>query len=259
MRCDDETSGLRFALLGRLRVTLDGADCSPRPPKQQALLAMLVLRSREVVPSAVLIDGLWGFTPPRTAQAALQGYVSALRRRLGPAQDARRHPVVRTEPCGYVLDVPADRVDTGRFAILAADGRRLAALGRFQEAHDAFGRALALWRGPLLAGQRVDGVLGAAAVRLEEERLAVLEAWVDAGLRLGRAGQAVVELEELCRLHPLRESFYERLMSALMAAGRPAEALSVYARARRVIADEAGIEPCARLRQLQQTVLRGGE
>lgn len=258
MRQDDETSGLRFGLLGRLRVTRDGTDCCPRPPKQQALLAMLALRRREVVPSAVLIDGLWGFTPPQTALAALQGYISAVRRRLGPAPDARTHPVVRTEPCGYVLDIPADRIDLYRFTTIAADARRLAAQGCLRQAHETFDRALALWRGPLLAGQRIDGVLEAAAVRWDEERLGVLEARCDVGLRLGRAGELIGELEELCRLYPLRETFHERLMAALVAAGRPAEALAAYARARRGLADEAGVEPGARLRQVHQDVLRGG-
>ena len=68
---------------------------TPARPKQRALLAMLLLHREEVVPAAALIEALWGEEPPGTAQTALHGHVSALRKLLGADR-------IRTRPPGYL-------------------------------------------------------------------------------------------------------------------------------------------------------------
>ena len=68
-----------------------------------------------------------------------------------------------------MLDVPAGRTDLDEFARLRADSRPR--------------EALALWRGPALADLDGEPFAVAAAGRLEEQRLAVLEERIDADLR----------------------------------------------------------------------------
>ncbi|MET0939306.1 MAG: helix-turn-helix domain-containing protein, partial [Gaiellaceae bacterium] len=51
--------------------------------KQRGVLAMLVLRTGNVVSTDALIDGLWGERPPATAAKSLQVYISRLRKALG--------------------------------------------------------------------------------------------------------------------------------------------------------------------------------
>lgn len=255
---------LRFDLLGPLRVTVDGQDRTPSPPKQRALLVLLLLRRDEAVPFTTLVDDLWGETSPRCALPALQGYVSALRRRivgepLGPDLSASRHPLLRTESSGYRMVVSPESVDVHRFNAAVGEGRRLSAEGHRREARDALERALGLWRGPLLSGQPIAGRLQALSTRFEEERLCVLQERIDADMLLGRGEALVGELEELCLLYPLREPLYERLMVALSCCGRHAEALGVYARARSVLVDEAGVEPGDQLRRVHQAILGGAD
>ena len=79
--------------------------------------------------------------------------------------------------------------------------------------------------------------------RLEELRLAALEERLEADLALGRHAEVVAELEALSAEHPLRERLRGQLMLALYRAGRQAEALAAYQRARRALVDELGIEP----------------
>jgi hypothetical protein len=78
---------------------------------------------------------------------------------------------------------------------------------------------------------------------------------VDADLALGRHSDLVGELEELAAEHPLRERFRAQLMLSLYRAGRQAEALDAYRKARRALVDDFGIEPTPALQQLERRIL----
>jgi DNA-binding SARP family transcriptional activator len=201
--------------------------------------------------------------PPRSAAATLQLYISDLRRVLdcGHAEAGRapgRHPVLPSRPAGYELSVQPGELDLYRFRALAAVGRDRITGGRCAEAAEAFADALALWRGPAALGDlgRAD-LAPSYTARLDEERLALLYDRIGTEICRGRGPAAVPELQELCARHPLREQFHEQLMLALCAAGRRAEALDVYARARRTLIHEVGIEPGPGLRAAQQAILDG--
>ena len=92
---------------------------TPARPKQRALLALLLLRRGEVVPGAQLIEALWGEEPPGTAQTALHGHVSSLRKLLGADR-------IRTRPPGYLLQVSAGRGRPGPVRV-AGRARRVSA------------------------------------------------------------------------------------------------------------------------------------
>ena len=71
-----------FRILGPLEVWDGDSEVSLGGPKLRALLAVLLLRPNEVVPSDRLIDELWGADPPDRAGAALRVNVSRLRKAL---------------------------------------------------------------------------------------------------------------------------------------------------------------------------------
>ncbi|MGW4896589.1 BTAD domain-containing putative transcriptional regulator [Kitasatospora sp. NPDC004240] len=114
---------------------------------------------------------------------------------------------------------------------------------------------MALWTGTALSG-----VPGPYAERQRERlacgRLTVLEERLGLELALGGHGRLVEELTALAAEHPLREGPRGLLMTALYRAGRQAEALEVFADARRVLAGEMGVEPGPGLRRLQRRILR---
>ena len=146
-------------------------------------------------------------------------------------------------------------LDAERFEQLASDGRALLLDGRPDDAGAALREALALWRGPPLADLAAVPFAPAEITRLEEERLAAVEARVEADLAAGRHAELVAELRGLTDEHPFRERLAAHRMLALYRCGRQAEALEVYREARRLLADELGLEPGEGLRRLERDML----
>src|SRR4051812_11331149 len=131
---------LRFSLLGPLEVHVDGAEIELGGVRQRSLLALLLLKANQVVATEVLIDALWGESPPRTVATSLQNGISQLRKALGPA-------VLETRPRGYVLHVAAGELDLVEFEQLVGAARMQPA----EQAAETLREALALWRGEPLA------------------------------------------------------------------------------------------------------------
>ena len=160
------------------------------------------------------------------------------------------------QAAGYVLRVPPERLDVRRFEDLLEQGRRELASGQTERASLTLRDALALWRGPALADLAFEPFAQTEITRLEELRVAALEARIEADLALGRQDSLVAELETLVSAHPYREGLRAQLMLALYRSGRQAEALETYRRARRTFSEELGIEPGLRLRELEGAILR---
>ena len=100
----------------------DGEAVDIGPPKQRAVLAVLLLARGRVVSVDRLIDAVWGDDVPASPTASLQAYVSNLRRalRAGPGESpAVASPIVRQSP-GYYLDVDPESVDLTVFAAACA-------------------------------------------------------------------------------------------------------------------------------------------
>jgi YVTN family beta-propeller protein len=240
---------MEFRVLGPLEVLDDGRDLTPARAKQRAVLAMLLLHANDVVARDQLIDALWGESPPPSAQTALHGHVSALRKLLGPERIETRTP-------GYLLRLSGDELDLARFEALVAE-----APGQPdpQTRGDRLRSALALWRGEPLGNVRYEPFAQSEIARLEELRLSAIEERVDADLAQGRHAEVVPELERLVAKHPFRERLRAQLMLALYRAGRQADALDVFQQGRKALVEQLGIDPGPALRQLESRILNQDE
>jgi DNA-binding SARP family transcriptional activator/tetratricopeptide (TPR) repeat protein len=238
---------MEFRILGPLEVVDNGRTVDLGARKQQALLAVLLLHPGQVISTARLSQELWGESPPSSAQKALQGYVSGLRKVLGA-------DTIVTKANGYALAVDPDRLDATRFERLARDAHACLAEDPTAAA-TGFRRALTLWRGSSLEGLDFEGHARSEVDRLEEQRVTTLERRIEADLALGRHAEIVAELRELVAAHPYRERLSADLMLALYRSRRQAEALEVYRETRRVLTDELGIEPGEELRRLERAML----
>jgi DNA-binding SARP family transcriptional activator len=239
-----------------MRIVTDEEISGQLAPKVRNVLALLLLRANQVVPTDALIEELWPDGPPASAVATTQTYVYRLRKVLASAR-AGRGEELRTLAPGYLLTVAADQVDAGAFERLTERGRLLLAAGRPDEAAAVLRQSLALWSGPALADVATGPLLSSHVTHLEESRIRALELRIEADLRLGLHRGLIGELRSLASAYSLNEWFHGTLIAALNRSGRRGEALKAYQDLRVLLRDELGVEPCAQVQRLLHDTLTG--
>lgn len=218
-------------------------------PRHRAVLARLIVARRRVVPVALLVDDLWD-DPPAGAVGAVRTFVAALRRALEPERPPRTPSrLLVTEGPGYALRPERDAVDAWRFE------RALATAAQSPPDEGRLIEALGWWRGPALAQFADEPWARAERSRLTELRLHAVERLAEARLTLGRAGEAVPDLDAHVAEHPWREDAWRLLALALYRTGRQGDALAVLRRARTLLIDQLGVDPGPPLRRLEADIL----
>jgi DNA-binding SARP family transcriptional activator/tetratricopeptide (TPR) repeat protein len=247
---------MRFGILGPLQVHDGGAAVAVGPPKQRALLGVLLVHANQVISTHRLVELLWNGDPPAGAVRALHVYLSGLRKALRSGRPGRDDgELLVRRPPGYLLRVAPGALDLEEFERLVAEARRARGGGELAQAVRLLEEALDLWRGPALADVEVAVLQDTVVPRLEEARLAATEERIDIELALGRHAGLCGELQALVAEHPFRERLCGLLMLALYQSGRQAEALAVYRDARGRLVGELGVDPGAELQRLQRQIL----
>ncbi|WDQ02335.1 BTAD domain-containing putative transcriptional regulator [Micromonospora chalcea] len=243
-----------FRLLGPVEVCLDDRTVRVGGPRSQAMLAALLLEANRIVPVSRLMDAAWGGHPPASADVQVRNRVAAARRALRAA--GLPGDVIGTHGSGYLLTVAEGQLDLDVFEerVRRAEGL-LDRGGAPEEVVSGLREALAMWRGPALDGLRTPA-LTAAAQRLDERRMTVVERCLGLELGLGRYDSVIGRLTELVEVYPWRESLVGQLMRALYLADRQGEALDRFDQLRRRLAEELGIDPTAQLIRLRDLILR---
>jgi DNA-binding SARP family transcriptional activator/WD40 repeat protein/class 3 adenylate cyclase len=246
---------LAFRVLGPLEVLDGDRRVAIGGPKERLVLALLLARVNSPVSVDALIETVWGDHPPRTAERTVHTYVARLRRTLEPGRPpGQPSSMLVTVGRGYTLRLDAGQFDAARFEALAKRGSRQLERGD-DAASSTLREALGLWRGAAYEEFREVEACAAAARHLEDLRLVLLEERVEADLANGQSTELVGEIEALLRDEPFRERLWGQLILALYRVGRQRDALEAYQRARRLLADELGIEPGPDLRRLEAAVL----
>ncbi|MFG1805962.1 BTAD domain-containing putative transcriptional regulator [Streptomyces sp. NPDC049040] len=240
--------GVRFEVLGPLRVLKDGELLQVRAAKPRLLLTALLLEANSPVSLDRLLAVLWEDRPPKSALANIRSYVNQLRGVLGSGRLGAHAP-------GYRLDVRPGELDMLDFRDLVRRGRAARAEADDERAGTHFGAALALWRGG--AAENVPRTLAVEARldALEEQRCLAVEEWARAELALGRHGEVIGALRDTLAARPTRERLWRQLMLALYATGDVAGALTAYGQARQALDGHLGVEPGAELNELHRLML----
>jgi DNA-binding SARP family transcriptional activator/WD40 repeat protein len=235
---------VRVRVLGP--VTVVGA--APLQGRDRRVLGALVAEAGRVCPPDRLAEAVYRSDPPATWRKVVHGSVGRLRHCLG-AQ------AIATVDGGYRLELGDDQIDVRRFERLVAEGERLAGVGEPERAALRFGEALELVAGEPFAD--LDGWEPgvAAAARVAETVRRVEEQLVTAWLAAGQYQEALRAASAQVVDEPLREQRWASLALAEYRAGRQGEALRTIQRARRVLADELGLDPGAELVGLERSIL----
>jgi YVTN family beta-propeller protein len=153
-----------------------------------------------------------------------------------------------TLPSGAWVDVDAavDAVEQAEAAL---------AVGDLDQARSQATVAAALARRSFLPGEDASWVEERRR-DLRDVLVRAVECLRDASFGAGKHAEAVRLAKGVTELEPFRESGYRRLMEAHAAAGNPAEALRVYERCRRFLAEELGAYPSPETKATYLEMLR---
>nr|WP_269781687.1 BTAD domain-containing putative transcriptional regulator [Nocardia bovistercoris] len=219
------------------------------------MLAVLVVNRRNAISPKRLADLIWDGDPPPSFRSNLHNRVAELRSAL-KAADVAANTLLRTDDSGnYCLDIRDEHCDLGRFEHARTEAMAAYDRGDHGRAAVYFARALAEWSGAALDGLPISTFAEAFCAHMDEERQRVLEARLDLEIAAGRAAAVVGELRASTARHPLRETLWAQLITALYAAGRDGDALEACRSARGMFRDQ-GLDPGDRLTALEQLILR---
>ena len=243
---------VRYRILGPIELHDGGVKAALGGPRQVALLAYLLLQANHAVSTDAVIEGLWPDHAARGAAKRLHVAVARLRKVLAPQTVPSP---LKTLSGGYVLRTQPGELDADVFDEHFALARAEASKGQHLAAIALFDEMLRMWRGPPLADVGYEDFAQTEIRRLEELRLAAIEARAESSLAMGQHVELASELEPVVALHPQRERLCGQLMLALYRCGRQIEALDAYQRTYRELVSAIGLEPGPALRLIQQRIL----
>ena len=252
----DSEMDYTFQVLGPLLLRVNGRVCTPSASKVRQVLALSLFRVNQIVSLDAMIEELWGDRPPRTAATIVQTYIYQLRKIFARhAGVTAANAAIHTAPPGYVLSVPAERVDCRQFETAVRRGQALLEQGQARQAETQLSQALGMWNGAVLVNTDHGSLLQGDVAHLEEKRMLAVELRLRANMLLGRHREILAELKSLVAAHPFNEWLHGQLMIALYRSGRRGEALAAYQTARKLLDDELGLDPSADLRRIHQELL----
>lgn len=234
---------LRLYLTGTICIEYGESLLEERSfPSRQCRLALayLALERQRPVPRDELAEVIWGGAIPPAWDAALSAIISKLRGALKTFE----------QPCGVdtafgcyqlrLIDGAWVDVDAAANAIHDAEGALRA--GDARRAWGPANVAAIIARRSFLPGEDADWI-EARRGKLRSILVRALDCLSDVLMANGDSTLAIEASAESIALEPFRETGYQKLMRAQAAAGNRAEALRVYERCRRLLAEELGADP----------------
>ncbi len=240
-----------YTAFGAMAVTVDDTRHVLTRGRDRGVLAVLLAAHGSPVPAERIVTEVWGADAPPTALGMLQVSVSRLRSILEPDRSSRAGTRLVSTAAGYAVHADALDVDTWAFEAAAS---AVAAARSPEEALQRADEADSWWTGDPYSGCTAPMAV-AEADRLRELRMVVHESRARALLDCGRPGDAALLLSPLAPAEPYREGLWCLLALAQYQSARQAEALETLRTLRSRLAEDLGVDPSDRARQLEQAVL----
>ncbi|MDP8957524.1 MAG: hypothetical protein M3N24_11345 [Actinomycetota bacterium] len=231
-------------------------DLGGRQPR--LAFAVLVWEHGHAMSHDQLAEILWPYGPPSTWESALRGIVSRIRGlfdRVGLNGGA----MVSGQAGRYCLALPEDAVvDVEDALATLQEAERLLSEGGVETARRLASEARSVLARPLLAG--IDSPwLDRRREELAGAHIRSLELLGECRRLAKEYDHAARAVEDLLAIDQFRESAWRLLMQIHTEAGNAGQALLIYERCRRVLADELGADPSPETQELHARILRGAE
>lgn len=137
---------MKFCVLGPVEMFVRDEPVTIQGTMQRTFLGLLLLSAGRTVSTGKIIDALWDDNPPAKAVAQIHTYASRIRRAIEKAGGDRR--LLLSDRPGHRIVVAKGELDLELYETDAARGRAATREQRFEEAAEAFTRALSRWRMP---------------------------------------------------------------------------------------------------------------
>lgn len=256
---------MEFGILGPLHAGpgAGGSAFVLSQPRQQQVLAALLLRANRVCPPGLLGEAINGPADPAGAARRVHVAVTRLRAVLGPA--ASRLVTAGAAGCppqargrrGYLMIVHPGELDSENFTSEADAGRAALEQGDAPGAVAALTAAMARWGNPPLPAVPDIPALRSDRDRLLSRRRAAEGDLVSAQLAAGAPREAALVLRSILADTPDDEHAARQLMLACLQLGSREQALDAFAACRRALRERQGCDPGPELTGLQRQILTG--
>jgi DNA-binding SARP family transcriptional activator len=245
---------VRVRVLGPLEITDDAGDrltVDELPRRVRQVLGVLAARYDRPQTKDALADAVWGDALPANHGAALEHYISVIRRRLQPGRRTSES-FIMTRAGGYMFSAARADLDLAELRALLrlADSQPLGSADRLRLRQELLDLVVDL---PFVEDEHADWAVGC--------RTEVRDAMLASRLELAESalaedpGRALRLADDAVQLDSYVERPYQIAMRASVALGRPEEALRWYERCRRLLGDELGLDPSPQTSQLQRDIL----
>ncbi|WP_160330491.1 AfsR/SARP family transcriptional regulator [Sphaerimonospora mesophila] len=240
---------------------LQGNNATPlRSAPVRGLAAIFMLAENRVLSIHELLTSMQN-EPTDHAASNLRRYISQLRDQLGSLRD--RLITLRGGGGGwgggYQLIIKEGELDIEIYRRLAQQGETLLRRGQSFDALATLTHAYTMWRGPIGRDCTASELLRAKFEAINEFHVRLRELRAEAAIEMSVTAELILELRQLVAEVPLRESAWVLLIRALFLGGSVSDALIAFSDVRRILVEQLGIEPSARLQELHQAILTRDE
>ncbi|HEY5597104.1 MAG TPA: BTAD domain-containing putative transcriptional regulator [Candidatus Bipolaricaulota bacterium] len=230
--------------------------------KTKGLLKLLLSQRGQIFTQDQLIDALFPDLELDKAAKTLYNRISELRRVLEPelARGNRSCYILRVGQGSYRFnpDVPC-WIDTEEFQRLVEAARQLKEAGRWQEAVQAYARAVELHRGEYLAEDRYEEwTQGPRQQWMELHQQALLEQ-AQCHAQLQQHDAAIGCVQEAIRSQPWHEPAYRKLMLYAFYSGDHAQVVQAYKRCIAALKEHLDVGPDRETENLYQQLCQSQE
>lgn len=241
---------IRVRSFGAFAIERDGAAAASRKESRKPLelLKLLMAQGGGPVPVERLCAALWPDAEGDAARNSFDNTLHRLRKLLG----GERHVVLQAG--GLSLDAATCWTDVAALEACLTEMDTPLHAGDSASTAAAAERALALYRGPFLAGEEELPLVAAARARVEAR---FTRQMARAGAQLEAAAQhanAARVYERVLEAQPLAEDICRRLMACLLSLGRPAEAFEAYRRCRQQLSVVLNLRPAPETEALADSI-----